>query len=303
LQPSKSAISGHDLTGPGFGRLEVDLLAGLNEQGGEAVSRVLLEPLTGRDEERLAQTDAAHNLPVWATRLLAEKVFWKGQPLGQERAAGLAIVDRDLLMLYLRMQTFGSGVRGVTTCGHKDCGVKLDFYFDLNAMTIPQRQSSGHARPATVAQAERSIRFSFREPDGRDQAVIADLAAVDPEQAWLALMAGCITEWDGQAGITAQTLAGLPDDVLSAVDQTLADEIYSLDWEIELACSECGRNFKRTLDIQAIFRQELQFCNDGLLEEVHQLAFYYHWSEADILNLTRGKRRLYLQYIQKEIQT
>jgi hypothetical protein len=33
---------------------------------------------------------------------------------------------------------------------------------------------------------------------------------------------------------------------------------------------------------------------DTLLEEVHYLAFHYHWSEKDILSMTRSKRRRYL---------
>jgi hypothetical protein len=33
---------------------------------------------------------------------------------------------------------------------------------------------------------------------------------------------------------------------------------------------------------------------ESLYREVHLLAFYYHWTESEILSLTRSKRQRYL---------
>jgi hypothetical protein len=302
MQPSKSAITGYNSRGLGLGKIEVSLLAGLKDREEKAVSKVMLEPLKGRDEECLVQFRDDQNLAAWVTGILAEKALIQKEPMGSQLAARLTVADRDLLILFLRMLTFGPEIRGITSCSHVDCNAKLDFHFDLNTLTIPCKQGSELIRSAAISQDSKIIRFAFREPDGRDQESIAGLSATNPSQAWLALLAGCIVEWDGRAGISTQDLAALPEDMLATLDQTIADEMQSLDWEIELACSECGRNFKRTLDIQAFFWQELQFCNPSLWEEVHQLAFYYHWSEDDILSLTRSKRKLYLDYIRKEMQ-
>ena len=38
-----------------------------------------------------------------------------------------------------------------------------------------------------------------------------------------------------------------------------------------------------------------------LYREVHLLAFYYHWSEAEIMGLATKKRHRYLEVLQEAI--
>ncbi|MGH7620647.1 MAG: hypothetical protein ACREPM_25830 [Gemmatimonadaceae bacterium] len=40
---------------------------------------------------------------------------------------------------------------------------------------------------------------------------------------------------------------------------------------------------------------------DRLIEEVHVLALHYHWSESDILRLTRAKRQRYLALLERAL--
>ena len=47
-------------------------------------------------------------------------------------------------------------------------------------------------------------------------------------------------------------------------------------------------------DPTAFFFEELRISAERLLREVHVLAFYYHWSESEILGLERDRRRAYL---------
>jgi hypothetical protein len=41
---------------------------------------------------------------------------------------------------------------------------------------------------------------------------------------------------------------------------------------------------------------------NGLYEEVHHLAFHYHWSERDILDMSRAKRRRYLALLANKLE-
>jgi hypothetical protein len=75
----------------------------------------------------------------------------------------------------------------------------------------------------------------------------------------------------------------------------------SFDWDLEIMCSECTKPFISTLDIQALFWEELQMTKEDFWNEVHQLAFYYHWSEAEILSLSRWRRKMYLNHIRRHI--
>jgi hypothetical protein len=40
----------------------------------------------------------------------------------------------------------------------------------------------------------------------------------------------------------------------------------------------------------------------GLYEEVHHLAFHYHWSEREILDMPRAKRRRYLALLAGKLE-
>lgn len=41
---------------------------------------------------------------------------------------------------------------------------------------------------------------------------------------------------------------------------------------------------------------------DRLYQEVHHLALHYHWSEAEILRLPRGKRQRYLGLLLRHVE-
>ena len=74
-----------------------------------------------------------------------------------------------------------------------------------------------------------------------------------------------------------------------------------VDLEIEGACPECGAAFTATLPVAKFFISELRQAG-GIEREVHCLAWHYHWSEADILSLTRSRRRRYLDLIDDELE-
>ena len=42
---------------------------------------------------------------------------------------------------------------------------------------------------------------------------------------------------------------------------------------------------------------------EGLYEEVHHLAYHYHWAERDILDLPRAKRRRYLGLLAAKLES
>ena len=53
--------------------------------------------------------------------------------------------------------------------------------------------------------------------------------------------------------------------------------------ELDLTCPECGHAFLAPFDATAFFLAEMRMSGERLLREVHQLAFHYGWSEAEIL--------------------
>ena len=299
MHPSKNAILGRDFCGIGADSIAVALAAGLPDGDGQALREVEVAPLTGRDEQWLNRRRRGWSLPQWVTRLLGEKVICRGRPLGAEEAARLSVVDRDFLILQLRMLTFGRDIWGITHCPHAACGAKLDFSFDLSSIKLPSNPVQNRIT-TWVGYGDHRIEFSYRQPNGLDQEAIAVLVFSDPYRAWLRLLARCIVGWESTPAVTAEFLDDLPRELLGDVDQTMAANTGTLDRDIEFTCAECQRGFVNTLDIQSYFWQELQYTSGNLWEEVHHLASFYHWSEADILSLTRWKRKLYLEFINRQ---
>jgi hypothetical protein len=71
--------------------------------------------------------------------------------------------------------------------------------------------------------------------------------------------------------------------------------------ELELACPACGSAFSVVFDTATFFLQELDARAKGLMQEVHTLAWHYHWSERDILQMPRQRRARYLELLSQSI--
>ena len=46
----------------------------------------------------------------------------------------------------------------------------------------------------------------------------------------------------------------------------------------------------------------MRIAGGQLFREVHSLAFYYHWTEAEILGLARERRRMYLSLLSDAVR-
>jgi hypothetical protein len=89
----------------------------------------------------------------------------------------------------------------------------------------------------------------------------------------------------------------ISESLLEAIGWTLGEIDPLSDITLHLACPECQHAFHATLPIEAFVLGELYQDKYGLEREVHWLAFHYHWSEQEILSLTREKRKRYVELI------
>ena len=69
-----------------------------------------------------------------------------------------------------------------------------------------------------------------------------------------------------------------------------------VDCMLLVKCPGCA--FVQEIEIDPYWLGQTQ--GDDLDREVHTLAFYYHWSEPEILSLTRERRHTFLTFIDKE---
>ena len=57
-----------------------------------------------------------------------------------------------------------------------------------------------------------------------------------------------------------------------------------------------------TFRLQEFFFGELNTSRELLRREIHYLAYHYHWSEQDILSMSRDKRREYIEILADEME-
>jgi hypothetical protein len=250
---------------------------------GEVLTTAALRPLDGQVEDWLATFRRTPNA-VAVTRVLGHCLVRLGDRAPtRELIRQILVGDRDYLMLQLRRLTLGDHLAAVLAC--PGCRVKFDVDFSLVNVTVDRRPQDHLFYAMELAGRDgpsRTVRF--RLPNGGDQEVVA---ALDPADAVKALLERCLDPGEAPADEGAWEV------VASAME----GRAPRVEVELELVCPDCGHAFVEPFDLTGFFLDEIRRGSSQLRREVHTLAFYYHWSEADILELTRTRRREYLSLI------
>lgn len=266
------------------GEAVFELPGGLTLDEGRCLTRAVLRPLLGREEEWLAHAAHAPSA-VRVTRLLSScLISLDGEPVTTGLVRKLLVGDRDYLMLQLRRLSVGDEVNAVLTC--PACSAAMDVSFQ--ASEVLEEWRSQKAWSHTIAAGDREIRF--RLPTGGDQ---EDLLGRNPEEAAEELLDRCILD-EGGRPLSSEERTAVVDEM-----ERLAPRV---ELELDLACPECSHSFVAPFDTTTFFFDEMRVNSRQLLREVHTLAFYYHWSESEILGLRRARRREYLGLLSEALR-
>ena len=259
---------------------------GLVLDDGRRLGRAELRPLTGREEEWLTQhagTASAH----LATKLLSACfVRLEDVPVNSDIITRLLAGDRDYLILQLRRLTLGDRFAAGFSC--PACKRAMDVEFLAQDIAIEPRPQNAAVYTWASDDAQRVVRY--RLPNGADQEAVADLSTGDAVEA---LLARCVID-DGGTPLSVEERAA----VIAEMDA----HAPQIDLELELNCPECGHSFTTPFDCTAFFFSEIRAQSRHLIREVHYLALHYHWSEAEILNLQRDRRRRYLALLNETLR-
>ena len=250
---------------------------------GRRLGRAELRPLTGREEEWVTQhatTPSAHI----ATKLLSACfVRLDDVPVNSEMIGKLLVGDRDYLILQLRRMTLGDHFAAVFSC--PACKRAMDVEFLAQDIAVEPRPQTA----ATYTWQGSPRYVNYRLPNGADQEAVADLS---PSEAVEALIARCVD----------RDFSPLTDEERAAIIAEMDRLAPQIDLELDLNCPECGHSFTTPFDCTSFFFSELRAQSRHLMREVHYLALHYHWSESEILNLQRDRRRGYLALLNETLR-
>jgi transcription elongation factor Elf1 len=254
------------------------LLPGGMMRDGERLRAFAFRRVDGALEAALADATAEENVPRAVTGALAAALAELGGDAPTfDAVRRLPVGDRQFLARQLSAHLGRDAVWLTAVCGA--CGEPFDF--EIRQSELPVKEA-GEGFPYAEAGP-----FRLRVPTGADQEVVADLD--DEEEATRLLFARC-------------RVSGPSNDASDADDEQLAaaeEALEAVAPEVALAalanCPSCGK----TCEVAVYPYLGLRAFGDELFEEVHRLAANYHWSEAEILALSRHRRQLYLRLIDR----
>jgi hypothetical protein len=257
-----------------------------------------LRALSGQDEAFLSE-EARSLVPASRTTALLTRCMTRLGPLSsvsKETVQALAVGDREALLLHLRRLTLGERMECVLSCANPDCGEKMDLDLKVSDLLLPPYSHAREWYEKTMTENGNAYRVRFRLPNGADLEAAAPLAFGDAKAAANLVLQRCVEEVNVDGGTTLSTSA-LPQAVVWNLPQAMADLDPQAEIHLDLTCPACGAAFGVLFDTADYLFRELSAERMALYREVHLLAFYYHWSESEIMAMTRGKRRLYLSLL------
>lgn len=260
-----------------------------------------LAPLTGREEELLVQAAGQRPVAGLVSEVLARGISALGDisPVTAEVAQQLLVADRQFLLLRLRQATIGDDIRADLICPWADCGQRVTVEFTLSDIPVIESTDKGpwysmQLSDGAAGGGDRGRQVVFRLPTGADQEVAAGWLAVNEAHALTVLLERCLH--DG-----AERVAELSPLARVEIEAHMQQVAPGVEQVLEAGCAECGRTILVPFDVQRFFFGELRADSDLLYRQVHHLAYHYHWSEHDIMAMSRDKRLTYLDILAEEI--
>ena len=242
-------------------------------------------PLTGILERSLAAcADANQVLPHSVSMVLTNAIEKIGSlPMTAELAAQLTVGDRIFLMLQLAIRYLSDRVWLTPKC--ECCNNLFDVPVERSRLNVKYPEGE-----YPIARLEiNGHTLELRSPNGEDQGFIAE---TQPEDAEMVLLRRCVVGVDGkepEAELLHKLLHSKRNEIETAIER-LSPHV---DCCVSVRCPEC--KYVQRIDLEPYWLGEL---TDGALDaEVHTLAFHYHWSESEILGLSRDQRRSYCAFI------
>jgi hypothetical protein len=251
-----------------------------------------LAVLTGRDEELLASAHGPQTATL-VTEVLSRRVQRLGEisPVPLDVARQLLVADRHYLLLQLRQATFGDLVQANLLCPWPDCGERVSIAFSLAEVPVHPAKDLAPVHTMTLSQARE---VSFRLPTGADQEELSGRLEHNEAEALTLLLSRCLQRIGPDGAPSVRQVAELSSADRQAIEERMRQLAPRVEQTMEAKCTDCGRTFIAPFDIQRFFLGELRTDADLLYQEVHYLAYHYHWSEREIMEMTRDRRRRYI---------
>ncbi|MEO7732024.1 MAG: hypothetical protein ABIY55_13700 [Kofleriaceae bacterium] len=268
---------------------------GLRDPQGARARDVEVTPVTGHGELFGAEDPNPFRAVLQVLAISTSRLgALRGRQITPAVLGQLLPIDRDYMLLHVNRVTFGDERYQTVECPRADCHHRLDVQFALSSVDTPV--VAERAGGTFTLGDGRQVRF--RLPVAEDQAELHGLAPSALEAAFLQRCVPSDRRDDRQVGWPE--LRELPALIRADVVKHIVAASPELDLAVPLTCLACGRPFRFVFDPVMSLLAELKASRKDLMSQVHRLALSYHWSQAEILGLSRALRHEYLDLLQGE---
>lgn len=292
-------------------KISCRLPGGYVDKEGVVHRDAVLSSLTGHEEELLAGNGNG-SIARLVTDVLGRCVHRVGtiSPLTEGGARDLLVADRQYLLLKLREATFGETVRTTILCPWPECGQKVDVEFFLKDIPVEESSEKGPIHSLKFSTeavfsdktGHRCSDVDFRLPNGGDQEALSAIIVQNGALALTRLLERCITRLGPHENPGSDLVALISPVARMEIESRMASIAPKVNLNMGARCPECGREFNLPFELQDFFFGELRISQDLLYREIHYLAYHYHWSEQEIMQMPREKRRRYIEVLADEIE-
>lgn len=253
----------------------------------------VLRPLTGRQE---AEIGARAPDPRAVSHILADRLVRVGglEELSVRRVLLMSRGDRSHLLLTLRAAMLGDDLRLTLTCPNPACHAPIPVV--LSTQTVCD--ISPAVAPRQIAVPTPLGEALIREPTGEDDAVIAEAATAADALLWSRLL----LRLGERAGLSPEEWLALPATVRTAIALGLARGQRGPKLSGSAQCAACAAWREWRIEPAALLSAELRLGAARIVDEIHALAWHYHWSEESILDLPRQRRWRYLKLLSQTVR-
>lgn len=281
------------------------------DEKGVVHREVELVPLTGREEELLAQNRKKESATM-VTTVISRCVKRLGtiEPVSETAVRSMLIADRQFLLLKLREITFGDKVHFTVSCPWPDCKKQVDVEFSIRDISVKESKPPGLCHTMELSEkaairngdGESYKKITYRLPNGSDQESVSPMLHENEAKALTQLLERCILAIGPRQNPGKDLLDMISPLARMEIETHMAATAPCLDLDLETDCPECEREFTVPFDLHHFFFGELRTSLGLLYREVHYLAYHYHWSEDEIMTMTREKRHNYIDVLADEIE-
>jgi len=216
--------------------------------------------------------------PQVTTAILRECLSQEASAFNEQTIWDWTVNRRLQALLAVTIATRGARWIHTAICGHTDCSAAMDLPLSLwdfqrrqDPLTVSCILDDGHKLTVTV-------------PRGRDQLSWLQQGSSDITSMLASLL-------PANESVSA-AIAAIVDAALTEADPLTTLTLYTV-------CPECGGDNQLPLDLEALCLGLLAQEGSRLLDQIHQLALAYHWSEAEILAIPPARRREYLARLEE----